>query len=185
MGTIATKLEVTQMRFAATLSLCALAFAPSAFAGPVAIAPIAYSPEFQTELEDELGVREGEYLRQEVRDAVAAALARRGATLTDAAPITIDIAIVDADPNRPTLQQLSDQPGLDSIRSVSIGGAELRAVLRGADGAVISEVTHRRYNHDLFDLVGPPTTWTEAHRAIRQFANKVADAYVAAQASGG
>jgi hypothetical protein len=75
------------------------------------------------------------------------------------------------------MQQLANQPGLDPIRSVSIGGAELRAVLRNSSGDVVSEVTHRRYNHSLADLSGASTTWTEANRAIRQFARKVADAY--------
>ncbi len=75
------------------------------------------------------------------------------------------------------MQQLFDQPSLD-FQSVSIGGAELRAVVRGANGAT-TEVTHRRYNHSLADLGGAATTWTEARRAIRQFAVKVADAYIA------
>ena len=108
-----------------------------------------------------------------------ASLTERGATLSEGAPVTVEISIVDADPNRPTMQQLADTPGLDAFRSISIGGAELHAVLRGADGQVLSEVTHRRYNHSLDDVIPPATTWTEARRAIRQFANKVADAYVA------
>lgn len=163
----------------AIAAIGALAFAQAAWAGPVSLSPIAFSPEFQTALDDELGAREGEILQAAVERAVADALAERGATISASAPVTIDISIIDADPNRPTMEQLRAQPGLDSFRSVSIGGAELRAVLRGSDGTVLSEVTHRRYNHSLSDLVGPPTTWTEARRAIRQFADKVADAYVA------
>ena len=106
-------------------------------------------------------------------------LAERGATLSEGAPVTVEISIIDAAPNRPTMEQLVDTPGLDAINSVSIGGAELRAVLRSADGRTLSEVTHRRYNYNLADVSGAATTWTEARRAIRQFANKVADAYVA------
>lgn len=166
------------MRLAAVVALCALGFAPAAFAGPVALTPVAYSEEFQTELNEHLGAREGEFLSGYVRDLVAEALAQHGGALAESGPITIDITIVDADPNRPTMQQLHDQPGLDAIRSISIGGAELRAVLRGPDGQVLSEVTHRRYNYDIRDAVGSGT-WTEARRAIRQFATKVADAYAA------
>jgi len=169
------------MRLASALAgAAALVFSSAAFAAPVSVAPVSFSSEFQTALEDDYGIREGEYLRDAVNEAVAAALTREGATLGAGAPLTIEIAIVDADPNRPTMQQLVDQPSLDAIRSISIGGAELHAVLRGSDGAVVSEVTHRRYNHSLADLSGAATTWTEARRAIRQFANKVADAYVAA-----
>ena len=64
------------------------------------------------------------------------------------------------------------------MESISLGGAELHAVLRGADGVVIEEVTHRRYNYSL-EEIGAATTWSEARRAIRQFADKVADAYAA------
>ena len=154
----------------------ALAFAQGAAA--VTLAPISFSPEFEAELTEDFGVREGEYLRADVEDAVRSALARRGVQ-TSGGNGTIEIVIVDADPNRPTMQQLGDRPGLDPVRSVSVGGAELRAVLRDANGQVLTEVEHERYNHSLQDLIAPPTTWGEARRAIRQFANKVADAYIA------
>jgi hypothetical protein len=155
--------------------------AAPAFAGPV-LAPVSFSPEFQASLEDNLGVREGEELREAVTDAVNRALARRGAVAAQGAPLTIEISIVDADPNRPTMQQLAARPGLDYGRSLSIGGAELHAVLRGADGGVISEVSHRRYNYDINEVANfSPTTWSEARRAIRRFAERVADAYMAAQ----
>lgn len=167
-----------RVRFA-LLGVAAAAFAQTAAAAPATLGPISFSPEFQAELDQEFGVREGEVLQRAVSEAVGAALAARGASLSESAPLSVEILIVDADPNRPTMQQLIDQPGLDAIHSVSIGGAELRAVLRDADGQVVSEVTHRRYNHSLSDLVGPPSTWTEARRAIRQFAAKVADAYIA------
>lgn len=169
------------MRFSRLLSAAALAavfVASTASAQPVTIAPVSYSPEFQAALEEDLGQREGAYLSTAVERAVSTALTRRGASVGTDAPIVIEATIVDADPNRPTFEQLSDNPGLDAIRSVSIGGAELHAVLRGADGRVLTEVNHRRYNHSIDDLFGAPTTWTAARQAIRQFANKVADAYV-------
>ncbi|MGE0742781.1 MAG: hypothetical protein AB7O98_15690 [Hyphomonadaceae bacterium] len=167
------------MRVSAWLvGAAALAFASAASAGPVSLAPISFSPEFQEELNDDLGAREGEYLRTAVAEAVSAALAEQGATVGAGAPVTVEISIVDAAPNRPTFQQLVDQPSLDATRSISIGGAELRAVLRGASGNVLTEVTTRRYNHSLEDIHGAATTWTEAQRAIRIFANRVADAYV-------
>lgn len=166
------------MRLSFALAGAALfALAPPASA--VTLSEVSFSPEFQQELDEEYGPREGEVLRDLVSEAVAAELERRGAAPGAASSISIDLVIIDADPNRPTMQQLAEQPGLDAFRSVSIGGAELRAVLRGAGGEVLNEITHRRYNHSLQDLVGPPTTWTEARRAIRQFAVKVADAYVA------
>lgn len=164
----------------ALVGLAALSFATAAAADTAALAPISFSPEFQTALDEDYGAREGEYLREAVTEAVTAALARRGVTIADSAPLTIDISIIDADPNRPTFQQASETPGLDVMRSISLGGAELHAVLRDANGAVVGEVTHRRYDHTLWDAQGS-TTWSEARSAIRGFANKVADAYVAAR----
>jgi len=161
----------------AVCGLAALAFAQSAAA--VTLAPISFSPEFETELHEDLGVREGDYLRTDVEDEVRGALTRRGVDVASGGG-TIEIVIVDADPNRPTMQQLAERPGLDPIRSLSLGGAELRAVLRGANGEVIAEVDHRGYNHSIADFNGmAPNTWSEARRSIRRFANKVADAYVA------
>ena len=159
----------------AFLGLAALAFAQSASA--VTLSQISFSPEFQIELDEELGAREGEYLRSAVTEAVSNALTRRGASIGTGADITIDISIIDADPNRPTMEQTMGRPGLDPMRSVSTGGAELRAVLRNANGQVVGEVDHRRYDETLSDVFVPPTTWTSAQRSIRQFAGKVADAY--------
>lgn len=156
-----------------------LAFAHAASAAPVTLAPVSFSSEFQIELDENLGAREAAFLEQAVRDAVGEALAARGATVTQGAPLTIEVSIIDARPNRPTMQQLIDEPSLDASRSISLGGAELRAVLRTADGRLVGEVTHRRYDHDLRDTTGAATTWSSARRAIRQFARKVADAYAA------
>ncbi|MBY0568263.1 MAG: hypothetical protein K2P70_13190 [Hyphomonadaceae bacterium] len=161
----------------AFVGLAALAIASSAAAAPVTLSQISFSPEFQVELDEELGAREGEYLRSAVTEAVSNALTRRGANIGAGADITIEISIIDADPNRPTMRQTQGRPGLDPLRSVSTGGAELRAVLRNASGQVVGEVDHRRYDETLSDVFVPPTTWTSAQRSIRQFAGKVADAY--------
>ena len=167
------------MRLLAVLAgAAALAFAHVAAAAPVTLAPVSFSPEFQEKIDEDLGAREGDFLRQQITERVSAALADQRATLSSGAPLVIEILIIDADPNRPTIGQLAQRPGLDAMRSVSIGGAELRAVLR-RNGAVVEEVHHRRYNHGLQDVAFAPSTWSEAQRSIRQFAIKVADAYAA------
>jgi hypothetical protein len=160
----------------AICGLAALALAQSAAA--VTVGPIAFSPEFETELQENLGPREGEVLRRDVERAVASELARRGLNGSNA---TIEIVIEDADPNRPTMHQLGESPGLDPMRSISIGGASLHGVIRAADGQVLSEVDHDGYRQTFADIafIPPATTWSEARRDIRRFATKVADAYAA------
>lgn len=168
------------MRLASMLAgIAALAVSTAAFAAPVSIAPVSFSDELQREIAEDYGAREGEYLQRWVHEALAAALAERGATIAEGAPLTVEVTVVDADPNRPTMEQVRRRPGLDPMRSISIGGAELRGVLRTRDGRIVSEIEHRRYNHDLRDLSGAESTWTEARRAIRRFAAEIADAYAA------
>lgn len=157
--------------------LAALALAPTAAA--VTLAPISFSPQFEEALQEDLGAREGDVLREDIEGAVSRALAARGVNVGSSGG-TIEIVLVDADPNRPTMEQLASQPGLDSIRSISIGGAELHAVLRGANGEVITEVDHRGYDYSIEDAsTRAANTWSRARQAIRRFANEVADAYVA------
>ncbi|MGE0596761.1 MAG: DUF3313 family protein [Hyphomonadaceae bacterium] len=166
------------MRVLTTLAaLAAFAFAQTAAAATVTLAPVSFSPEFQELLEDDLGTREGHYLQQRVEAAVTRALQRAGAQVGPGGDLTVEIAIVSAEPNRPTLQQLSDRPGLDMIRSVSVGGAELRATIRRANGEEIAQVQHRYYSPSLAYVGFPAGQWTDAHRAITRFANKVALAY--------
>lgn len=157
--------------------LLLFAFTAPAAAVPVTIAPVAFSSEFQNDLEEEFGLREGEYLREFVQTALTRALAREGAEL-GASGLVIETTIVEADPNKPTMQQLTDTPGLDYGGSLSIGGAELVAVLR-RDGHVVGEVSHRWYSPSLADANFAGGSWADARRSIRRFANEVADEYAA------
>jgi len=163
------------------LSLFALVLAGAlhaapAVAGPINLPPAAFSEAFQEKLTDDYGEREGAYLREAIERALVRALARVGGQVSPSAGVRIETTIIDARPNRPTFQQLSDQPGLDFGRSISIGGAELHAVLRGADGATLAEVHHRFFEHDIRNVLAL-TTWGDARRSIDRFARKVAMEY--------
>jgi hypothetical protein len=140
------------------------------------MAEVSYSPQFQTALTRDYGTREGDYLRRDVEQSVRAAIERRHVSTNG---ITIEVSIVDARPNSPTMQQLAHRPGLDPILSFSVGGAELTAVLRNANGQQVAEVRHRKFNYSIDDVYPPTSTWHEAQYAIDQFAEKVADAYAA------
>jgi hypothetical protein len=160
------------MRIASFLvGALALGFAGAASAQ--SIQPVSYSPDFQEALEDDLGVREGTYLSETLSRYVAEALEARGLS---GRTVQIELSIIDARPNRPTFEQAMDRPGLDVFNSISVGGAELRGVVRNSAGAEVQTVEHRYYSHDLWDAQYNADTWGDARRAMRRFATKVADA---------
>jgi hypothetical protein len=159
----------------ALAALIALAFltGAQAWARSVAIAPIAISAPLQQKLDDKLGAGEAETLRALLTRALDNALMREGLR-QGGGVVRVEPEILDAKPNRPTFRELSREPSLSYIGSVSTGGAHLRAMVRGAGG--VREVSYRFYTPDLSSLVGPPTTWDDAERAMRVFARRVARA---------
>ncbi len=118
---------------------------------------------------DELGDRDVSEQATRLVGVVQSTLIRRGAL--DGA--TIDLVLTDLKPNRPTFQQLIDRPGLDGIRSVSIGGATIEGTITTADGQV-QPVKYDWYSSNLADVRGFGT-WQEADRAYRRLAVNLAD----------
>ncbi|MEM0985878.1 MAG: hypothetical protein AAGJ32_06500 [Pseudomonadota bacterium] len=143
-----------------------LVFAP-ATAQATAIT-VGYSDAFEEKLSDEFGEREGERLAEYVTDRLENAFAKEGVEVD-----RVDVTINDAKPNRPTQQQLSAEPSLDFARSISIGGADFSAIAYDASGAVIAEVEYDWFENDIREVIGNGT-WTDARRASRQFARRMA-----------
>ncbi len=144
----------------------ALAILPTAAATEVAVT---YSDDFAEELTDNYGEREGERLTEEIIEDLDRAFNRAGVS-----PARVDVEIVDAKPNRPTFEQLSQRPGLDALRSISIGGMELVGTAYDADGNVIATQEYEWFENDLRDVIGAHT-WSDANRASRRFASKLAE----------
>ena len=168
------------MRLAyAVIGLAAFGLARTASGDEISVARVSFAPTFQGAIDNDIGAGQGDALRARVERAIGAALVRRGATMSANAPTTISVEIVDAVPNRVTIQHLRKNYLLDPGATVQLGGAELHAVLRSAGGQTLAEVEYSRYDREFADLVGPPAMWTSADRTIAQFAERVADAYVA------
>ena len=127
------------------------------------------SPEFQSKLEDDYGVREAKILTDSLTSKVTAAFAREGVR-ADRVVVTIE----DAKPNRPTMQQLSDTPGLDPMRSVSIGGATITGTAFDASGTAIGTLEYDWYETDLSNVIAA-TTWSDARYTFDRFARRFAD----------
>lgn len=147
--------------------LSALALAMAASAGATTI-NVTYSEDFAEELAENYGEREGTVLSEEVVEDLEAALAEAGAD-----PARIEVVIVDAKPNRPTFEQVSDRPGLDMFRSVSIGGMTLSGVAYDEAGNEIASMDYDWYETDIRNVV-PAGTWWDANRASRRFADRFA-----------
>lgn len=113
---------------------------------------------------DDLGRREVQEQADRLAGVVSRALERRGAL--DGA--TVDLVLTDLKPNRPTFEQLSQRPGLDGIRSISIGGATIEGQITMADGQVVP-VQYDWYSSSLADVHGH-TTWNDAERAYQRLA---------------
>lgn len=147
-------------------ALGALALLPAATATEVTVS---YSDDFAEELADNYGQREGERLTEDITDDLSHAFKKAGVT-----PARVEVTIINAKPNRPTMDQLSDRPGLDGFRSISIGGMELTGTAYDADGNVLATQEYEWFENNIRDVVGS-AVWTDANRASRRFAKKLAN----------
>lgn len=85
----------------------------------------------------------------------------------------VRLVLTDLEPNRPTMQQTIDRPGLSTIHSRSIGGATIEGELITADGQR-TPLRFSRYSNSLEEVRGY-STWHDAERAFDQFAARLAD----------
>jgi len=145
----------------------ALAGAGAAAAQPSAVV-VTVSPDF-TKTAEELGPRE---VQQQVDDLTA----RVTRVLTERHALDgarIELTITDLKPNRPTMQQTVAKPGLDPLRSISIGGAAIEGTVTTASGEV-HPVKYDYYSNNLTDVRGY-ATWQDAGTAFNRLARNLAD----------
>ena len=117
---------------------------------------------------EEYGARDIERLISRLDEAAEAALPQSG----QYGGARLELVIEDATPNRPTFQQMADLPGL-SMESLSIGGAEISGEIIFADGTR-RPVAYRWFETSLANVSGA-STWSDADRAFRVFARRLAE----------
>ena len=158
---------------AAAVLLAGLASALPLHAAAVQLAPVTIAAPLQAALHERYGSDEGAVLKAAVTERLVRSLKAAGASLDAGAPLRIEVSIEDAAPTHPTRHQLALNPGLDFWRSVSLGGAHLRAVLRSADGRELERVDFDHYAPTL-DLVSPSAdAWGDARVTIERFSDQV------------
>lgn len=116
---------------------------------------------------DKLGARDVNDQAARLARIVQSELERRNAL--DGA--RVDLVLTDLKPNRPTMQQMVDRPGLDGIRSISIGGATVEGQITLADGQV-QPVRYDWYSNNLQDVRGYGT-WQDAETAYQRLASNL------------
>ena len=156
------------MRIAA---LVTSAVAAMALAMPAAALTVEakVSPAFQKKLDDDIGVREANVLTDTLTRKVNDIFTSRGIQ-ADRVVVTIE----DAKPNLPTMEQVSNKPGLDMMRSISIGGARVVGVAYDASGRELGTLDYDWYETDLANTIGS-TTWADARTAFDRFSRRFAD----------
>src|SRR5262245_39105562 len=117
------------MRLSSLVIVAALALAGALPASALTV-ETKFSADFQKKLEKDYGTREAKILTDALVKKVETAFTKQGVK-ADRVVVTIE----NAKPNRPTMQQVMDKPGLDAIRSISLGGAELTGIAYDAAGA--------------------------------------------------
>ena len=153
------------MKYAlAAAAATALMIAPGAMATDVTVG---YSQDFQDALEDDYGVKEGIYLAKNIEEDLMREFEKAGLDV-DRVEVTIERAV----PNKPTMKQLGDKPGLDYGRSVSIGGMKMSATAFDASGTEMGSLTYDWFETDI--RYAGLSTWHDAKRASDRFASKFA-----------
>ena len=145
----------------------ALAVSGAAAAQPSAVV-VTVSPDF-AQTARELGERDVQQQVSDLTRTVERVLTDRHAL--DGA--RVELVITDLKPNRPTMQQISDKPGLDPIRSISIGGAAIEGTVTTASGEV-HPVKYDYYSTNLADVRGY-STWQDASTAYNRLARNLAE----------
>ena len=148
----------------------ALPAAAAPFVGPVSSVEVVIG----TELADKApvyGQSDLDTLAAYLRKSVTEELARSGKLAAPGqAGARVILAIDDAKPSRPTLQQISRTPSLSS-RSRSIGGASIRGEVLSANGAR-TPIGFRWYEQDIREEMAS-TTWSDAEHTFDSLARRL------------
>ena len=153
--------------------LACLGLSAAAQASPVHIHSVETS-EALAEKTEEYGERDIERLLTRLTETITERLERDGHVVAESADaVQVAVTLENAWPNRPTREQMSENPSL-SFRSVSLGGASVRALLTDADGNEISQISYSWRTRTIDDSVGRGT-WSDAHRTFDRFARNLAE----------
>ncbi len=128
------------------------------------------------------GNRDLDRLAERLERKLESRLEKYGVATDPNAATKVRLVITDADPNRPTFNQLGKEPGL-SYESFAIGGAEFEGSIFNGD-TELGTLRYAWYETDIRDAKYGGT-WSDANRAIDRFAKKTAKMLASAQSGAG
>lgn len=153
----------------ATLAMTALAGALLASPAFALTVETKMSAKFQEKLDDDIGTREARVLSDILTRKITKAFESQNVKAE-----RVVVTIEDAKPNRPTMEQVSDKPGLDPMRSISIGGAKVSGIAYDAAGNELGRLDYRWYETDISNVYSS-TVWTDARTSFDRFATRFAE----------
>jgi hypothetical protein len=130
---------------------------------------VAIGPRLQAKASD-YGQGDLDMLARELKKDVEDALRRKGRLGPGGAHL--ELTIVDAKPDHPTMQQLSNNPSLDYIHSVSKGSATIDGVEIQPNGA--RRPVHFDYEQTFLRDARVQGTWGDAENTFDWFAREYA-----------
>lgn len=141
--------------------------------GAITVGRISFSEEM-LEKAEALGHMELRRLSSYLREDLEGALMRTNWHGMSDEETRLDITIIDAMPNRPTISQINAR---DDVHYTTrwAGGAAVEARLFDGDGMVLASFSYSWLNEDLDDAASYGI-WTDTRLTFNRFANSVADA---------
>ena len=130
------------------------------------------NPDYPEDLTPRELARQEEALKERLERALAKEFELVGET--GAGVLVIRAYLTEIAPSRPSQAQLRERVGLDSLRSVSLGGAAVQIEVEdGGSGRVIAAIVDRDYRRNLDDgrIVGG--AWSDARRAYGRWGTQL------------
>ena len=152
----------------ATLTL-GLVLAAPVFGGDGVTVPVKLSPKLEALLRDKYGADEGPLLGSYVADSLSKAMHHADT----GCKYPLEVTIEDAQPTHPTRKQQADNPAVDPIRTVYVGGAELTGRVRNSAGLELATVKYRRYAPTIRWVTPGADYWGDAHLTMDQFTSQL------------
>ena len=164
------------------LLLSTLLGAGAALAAPDTPRPaitVTFAPPVETKLREQFGSKEADVLRQDVIERVGESLLKASLANPGLGALTAEVQFTDLASTHPTREQSFEQPGLDPLRSKSVGGAALHGTVHDANGKEVASLTMKRFAPDLTTISASGDAWADARITIRMFASKLGAALAA------